>query len=50
MDLQEIPQSDLFSSLIELLEEFWQTHDITDFEEELAEVTEPVFVRKEEQT
>jgi CopG antitoxin of type II toxin-antitoxin system len=30
---------------IEKLAEFWDTHDLTDFEDELEEVTEPVFVR-----
>jgi hypothetical protein len=28
---------------IEELAEFWETHDITDFEDQLEEVTEPVF-------
>ena len=27
------------------LAEFWDAHDVTDFEDELEEVTEPVFVR-----
>ena len=30
---------------IQELAEFWDTHDLTDFEDELEEVTEPVFVR-----
>jgi predicted DNA binding CopG/RHH family protein len=30
---------------IQELAEFWDTHDLTDFEDELKEVTEPVFVR-----
>jgi hypothetical protein len=30
---------------IEKLAEFWDAHDVTDFEEELEEVGEPVFVR-----
>jgi len=30
---------------IEKLAQFWDTHDLTDFEGELVEVTEPVFVR-----
>jgi predicted DNA binding CopG/RHH family protein len=30
---------------IEKLAEFWDTHDLTDFESELEEVAEPVFVR-----
>jgi hypothetical protein len=36
-----IPQTDS----IQKLAEFWDTHDSTDFEDELEEVTEPVFVR-----
>lgn len=31
---------------IEEMAEFWDTHDSTDFEDELEEVTEPVFVRR----
>lgn len=27
---------------------FWQAHDLTDFEDELTEVTEPVFERAEQ--
>ena len=30
---------------IEELAKFWDAHDLTDFEEELEEVVEPVFVR-----
>ena len=30
---------------IRKLAEFWDTHDLTDFEDELEEVKEPVFVR-----
>jgi hypothetical protein len=30
---------------IQALAEFWDTHDLTDFENELEEVAEPVFVR-----
>lgn len=30
---------------IQKLAEFWDTHDLTDFEDELEEVTEPVFLR-----
>lgn len=30
---------------IRALAEFWDMHDVTDFEEELEEVTQPVFVR-----
>jgi CopG antitoxin of type II toxin-antitoxin system len=37
-----IPQTDS----IQELAEFWDTHDSTDFEDELEEVTEPVFERR----
>lgn len=30
---------------IKKLAEFWDSHDLTDFEDELEEVAEPVFVR-----
>ena len=30
---------------IKTLAEFWDSHDLTDFADELEEVTEPVFVR-----
>jgi hypothetical protein len=30
---------------IQELAEFWDTHDLTDFEDQLEDVTEPVFVR-----
>jgi hypothetical protein len=30
---------------IKKLAEFWDSHDLTEFEDELEEVTEPVFVR-----
>ncbi len=33
---------------IEELAQFWDTHDLTDFTEELEDVTEPVFERKSE--
>ena len=39
----KIPHADS----VEELARFWQTHDLTDFEDKLEEVTEPVFVRKE---
>lgn len=29
---------------IQELAEFWDTHDLTDFEDELEEIAEPVFV------
>ena len=35
----KIPQTDS----IEELAQFWNTHDLTDFEDELEEVSEPVF-------
>ena len=37
-----IPQTDS----IEELAKFWDTHDVTDFEDELEEMTEPVFARR----
>lgn len=37
----KIPRTDS----IQELAKFWDTHDLTDFQEELEEVTEPVFVR-----
>lgn len=36
-----LPQTDS----IEELARFWDTHDSTDFEDELEEVSEPLFVR-----
>jgi predicted DNA binding CopG/RHH family protein len=39
MNSPKIPQTDS----IEELARFWDTHDLTDFEDELTEVTEPVF-------
>lgn len=36
-----IPQTDS----IDELARFWDTHDVTDFADELVEVTEPVFVK-----
>lgn len=33
---------------LEELPRFWQTHDLTDLEDELEEAMEPVFVRNEE--
>ncbi len=41
MNTTQIPQTDS----IEELAHFWETHDLTDFESELEEVTEPVFER-----
>jgi hypothetical protein len=37
--LANIPQTDS----IEELAKFWDSHDVTDFEDELEEVTEPIF-------
>ncbi len=31
---------------IQKLAEFWDSHDLTDFDDELEEVSEPVFVRR----
>ena len=39
MNMGKIPKIDS----IEELAKFWDTHDITDFEDELEEVKEPVF-------
>jgi predicted DNA binding CopG/RHH family protein len=41
MSSRKIPQTDS----IEELARFWDTHDLTDFEDQLEEVTEPVFER-----
>ncbi len=42
MNSPKIPQIDS----IEELARFWDTNDLTDFEDELEEVTEPVFERR----
>lgn len=42
MKKPRLPQTDS----IRKLAEFWDTHDLTDLEDELEEVTEPVFVRR----
>lgn len=42
MNHPKIPQTDS----IQELAHFWDTHDLTDFEDQLEEVTEPVFERK----
>lgn len=39
MKTQRLPQTDS----IQELAHFWNTHDLTDFEDELEEVSEPVF-------
>ena len=41
MNHQQIPDTDS----IEELARFWDTHDLTDFEDQLEEVSGPVFVR-----
>ena len=41
MKKSKLPRTDS----IQELAEFWDTHDLTDFEDELEEVAEPVFVR-----
>lgn len=42
MSMNKLPQTDS----IQQLAQFWDTHDLTDFEDELEEVTEPVFQRE----
>jgi len=42
MSSRKIPQIDS----IEELARFWDTHDLTDFEGELEEITEPAFERR----
>lgn len=42
MNNRQIPKIDS----IQELAHFWDTHDLTDFENELEEVSEPVFERK----
>ncbi|OQY54590.1 MAG: hypothetical protein DRR08_26665 [Candidatus Parabeggiatoa sp. nov. 2] len=44
MNTANIPQTDS----IEELAQFWNTHDLTDFEEQLQEITEPIFERNPE--
>ncbi len=41
MKKSKLPRTDS----IQELAEFWDSHDLTDFEDELEEVAEPVFVR-----
>ena len=41
MKEQKLPKTDS----IEELASFWDAHDLTDFEEELEEIAEPVFIR-----
>lgn len=42
MSARKLPQTDS----IEALARFWDTHDLTDFEEQLEEVPESVFERQ----
>ncbi len=42
MNRLKIPETD---SIVELAQ-FWDTHDLTDFEDQLEEVAEPVFQRR----
>mgnify|MGYP001137168803 CR=1 FL=1 len=42
MSTQRLPQTDS----IQELAKFWDTHDLTDFEDELEEVIEPAFERE----
>ena len=42
MSTKNIPQTDS----IDELARFWDTHDLTEFEDQLEEVTEPVFERE----
>jgi hypothetical protein len=44
MNKPKIPETDS----IEELARFWDTHDLTDFEDQLEKVTEPVFQRRVE--
>ncbi len=41
MKNSKLPKTDSIHELAE----FWDTHDLTDFEDELEEVAEPVFLR-----
>jgi predicted DNA binding CopG/RHH family protein len=41
MKKAKLPKTDS----IQELAEFWDTHDLTDFENELEEVAEPIFMR-----
>ena len=41
--MSQLPRTDSISELAA----FWQAHDLTDFEDELIEVGEPVFQRTE---
>ena len=41
---RQLPQTDSISEPAH----FWDTHDVTDFDELLEEVTEPVFIREKD--
>ncbi len=41
MKTSKLPKTDS----IQQLAKFWDTHDLTDFQDELEEVAEPIFVR-----
>jgi hypothetical protein len=43
MKKPKLPKTDS----IQKLAEFWDKHDLTDFEDELEEVAEPVFARRD---
>lgn len=42
MNYNSIPKTDS----IQELAKFWESHDLTDFDDELIEITEPVFIKK----
>ena len=44
MRTSKIPQTDSIHELAQ----FWDTHDLTDFKDQLEEVTEPIFERTPE--
>jgi predicted DNA binding CopG/RHH family protein len=46
MKTPKIPPTDSIAELAR----FWDTHDLTDFEDELEQVHEPVFERRTEET
>ena len=45
MNTPKIPHSDSIAELAR----FWDTHDLTDFEDEIEEVLDPVFERRTEE-
>jgi hypothetical protein len=42
-EMTQIPQTDSIS----VVARFWDSHDVTDFVDELEEVSEPIFARRE---